>query len=207
MSADKYSEHDVCKLVPPIKEKSLVSSELSDVDCCMQLCFGDVYYKTLLLHEYSSATIFLNELYGSFGSHSANSSMVYVRTQVNSAEITRPGIVRSYLKTTVLLNDNMTGSSLSTADSVDTSHSCNCVIVYLAVINWLDAHPSKDWFGSPIEIWQKMAPLTILPELETVVPVVNIICRCAHTVKEVKFNVGTEDVTIVVPINRFTGIM
>lgn len=89
----RYSE--VCKLVSPIRETCLVSEELSDINRRMESCFAEFYHKTLLLHEYSNSAFFLNELFGSSGTHSANSSiMVYVRTRTNDSETRRPGIVR-----------------------------------------------------------------------------------------------------------------
>ena len=42
---------------------------------------------------------------------------------------------------------------------------------------------------------------------ETYVPVVNIICRCAYLVEQVKFNrILEEEVTIVVPVYNFFGL-
>ena len=52
-----------------------------------------------------------------------------------------------------------------------------------------------------------MAPLTQLSGHETVVPLVDIVCRCAYVVTKVKFSFAAEKVTVVVPINRFTSII
>ena len=106
--------------------------ELSDIDQTMRLCFGEFYSKTLLLHKYSCAAFFLNELYGSSGSHSANSSMVHVRTRHHGAKTTQPGIMRRYLKVSVLLRYIPVTFPSSNALPPNTS---DHVTVYLAVIN------------------------------------------------------------------------
>ena len=59
-NADKFNK--LCKLIPPIREACLTSDDVSEIKLTMQACFGDSYGKTLMLHEYSSATLFSSEL-------------------------------------------------------------------------------------------------------------------------------------------------
>ena len=154
----------------------------------MQACFRDSYGKTLMLHEYSSATLFSSELYGSLGSLHASSSLVYVGRQYH-----RPGFVARYLRVTVLLNSNAAPSGNRT------------VAVSFAAINWLDEHPYKDWFGAPVDVWQKVIHH---PVPHTFVPVTDIVCRCAYVSHRVRFTEGLEeDITAVVPMNHFAGLL
>ena len=209
-TAEEFS--GLCKLLPPIRESCLTYDEVSDINSTMRICFGESYMKTLLLHEYSCAVFFQNELYGSVDSHHANSSLVYVGTGHRSSGGTtcsRPGFVRKYVKVVVLLNVPSTQpTQLLPAETGPVSPNChnpNCVAVYLAAVNWLDVHPYKDWFGAPVEVWQK--PIRH-PQPDTFVPITNILCRCAYVTKKVRFNrVMEEEITAVIPINHFTGLL
>ena len=87
--------------------------------------------------------------------------MVYV-----GREHHRPGFVTKYLRVTVLLNLNTVPSSN------------RAVTVFVAAINWLDDHPFKDWFGAPVEVWQKHSMPHV--RIHAFVPVTDIICRCAY---------------------------
>ena len=114
----------------------------------MRICFGEAYCKTLLLHEYSRASFFQNELYGCVDSHHANSSLVYVGTGHRSGGANRPGFVRKYVKVTVLLNPPPAPPSQSTQLLPSEIEPPNLhprrVTVHLAAVNWLDVHPCKD---------------------------------------------------------------
>ena len=154
-TAEKFSA--LCKLLPPIRESCLTYDEVSDINSTMRICFGESYGKTLLLHEYSRASFFQNELYGCVDSHHANSSLVYVGTGHRSGGTNRPGFVRKYVKVTVLLNPPPTTPQstqfLSSETESPNLHPHHRVTVYLAAVNWLDVHPCKDWFGAPVEVW------------------------------------------------------
>ena len=185
-NADKLSK--LCKLIPPIREACLTCDNVSEINLTMKACFGDSYGKTLMLHEYSSATFFSSELYGSLGSLHANSSLVYVGRQYH-----RPGFVAKYLRVTVLLKSNTAPSSNKT------------VAVFIAAINWLDEHPYRDWFGAPVQVWQKVTHHS-MPH--TFVLVTDIVCRCAYVSHKVTFsNELEEEITAVVPINHFSGLI
>ena len=184
-NADKMAK--LCKLIP-IREGCLTSDDLPEINLIMKACFGDSYSKTLMLHECSTATLFNGELHGSLGSLHTNSSLVYVGKQYH-----RPGFVTKYLKITVMLHSNTTPSTN------------RAVAVYVAAINWLDKHPYKHWFGAPVEVWQK----TIHHSMpHTFVPVTDIVCRCAHVSHKVRFSRELEeDITAVVPINYYAGLI
>ena len=91
--------------------------------------------------------------------HHANSSLVYVGTGHLSGGTNGPGFVRKYVKVTVLLNPPPAPPSQSTQLLPFETESPNLyprrVAVHLSAVNWLDAHPCKDWFGTPLEVWQK----------------------------------------------------
>ena len=135
----------LCKLLPPIRESCLTYDEVSDINSTMRICFGESYSKTLLLHDYSRASFFQNELYGCVDSHHANSSLVYVGTGHRSGGANRPGFVRKYVKVTVLLNPPPAPPSQSTQLLPSEIESSNIhprrVTVHLAAVNWLDVHP------------------------------------------------------------------
>lgn len=156
----------------------------------MNTCFGESYGKTLMLHEYSSAIFFCNELNGSLCSLHANSSLVYI-----SRGYRRPGFVTNYLRCTVLLD----------SETAPPSSNNRAVTAFLAAINWLDEHPCKDWFGTPVEVWQKVIQHS---RPHTFIPVTDIVCRCAYVSSKVKFSQELEeDITAVVPINHFSVLM
>ena len=140
-------------------------------------------------------------------SHHASSSLVYVGMGHRSGEANRPGFVRNYVKVTVLLNLSPATPSQSTqlpSEMESPNLPPRRVTVHLAAVNWLDVHPCKDWFGTPVEVWQK--PIRHC-QSDTFVPVTDIVCRCAHTTKKVRFNrILEEEITAVVPLNHFCGL-
>lgn len=185
-NADKLSK--LCKLIPPIREACLPHDDVSQINLNMKACFGGSFGKTLILHKYSSSILFGTELYGSLNSLHANSSLVYVGGRYH-----RPGFVTKYLRLTVLLSSNSEPSKSKT------------VTIFVAAVNWLDEHPYKDWFGAPVEVWQKVSHHSVP---HTFVPVADIVCRCAFVSNKVKFNEELEeDITAVVPINHFSGLI
>ena len=185
-NADMLSQ--LCKLIPPIREACLTCDDVSQINSTMKACFGGSYVKTLMLHKYSTCILFSSELYGTLESLHANSSLVYV-----GGRYQRPGFVTKYLRLTVLLNSNSEPSRNRS------------VTVFVAAINWLDEHPCKHWFGAPVEVWQKVSHHS-MPHI--FVPVPDIVCRCAFVSNKVKFNEELEeDITAVVPINHFSGLI
>ena len=151
--------------------------------------------KTQLLHD---ATFRMS----SIDSHHANSSLVYVGTGHHSSGGTnRPGFVRKYVKVVVTLNSppipRSPNTQLLPTEAESSNLHPNRITVYLATINWLDVHPYKDWFGAPVEVWQK--PICCL-QSNTFLPLTDILCRCAYITKKVRFNrVMEEEITAVVP--------
>ena len=90
-------------------------------------------------------------------------------------------------------------------DDMDTCTDTQTVPVYMAAVNWLKEHPCKGWFECPVQVWQKFNPCS---SADAFIPVSNVLCRCAYTNKTVKFNqLLEESVTVVVPINHFSGLI
>ena len=177
-----------CRLIPPVKEACLNSDEHSVIENLMKQHFGFSYVRTLLLYKYSRAIEFNGDLYGSLNSIHSSSAMNYAKSTTNSSPT--PAFARKFLKVTVLLTTE-SGENRS-------------IFIYLVALNWLQPHPEKKWFHSRVEVWRKYTPC-FAPE--TFVPVVNIICRCAYLVEQVKFNrILEEEVTIVVPVYNFFGL-
>ena len=179
---DLYS---LCKLVPPIREACFSSEELENIDNTLRSSFGDAYLRTLMLHKFSPAVCFANLLYGSVNSAHSKASLVYVKS-LSSTYL--PAFVAKYIQVNTLLN-------------VDNEIQSKTII--LANIRWLQQHEYKNFFGSPVEVWCTVSPLS---DFDTYVPVASISCRCAYTTHKVKFNPLLEEtVIIVVPIQLYAG--
>lgn len=178
-----------CKLIPPVREGCLDGFKHAAIELKCKEAFGCAYQRTLLIHSYSSAAYIGGELYGSINSIHSNSAMIYAKSSDSSSVI--PGVSFQFLKVTVILKD---GTDDRTVEL------CFCAL------DWLLEHPEKHWFHSPVEVWQK---LHILPNAKpnTFIPVSNIVCRCAYLIDVVRFSrVLEEVVTIVVPLNNFSGL-
>ena len=121
--------------------------------------------------------------------------MVCIRVRRGTIEETiRPGFVIKYLKVNIVLNNPSQTTELSSGTSP----------IYLAAVHFLDEHPHKEWFGPPAEVWQKV----MSHEVNAFIPIRDIICRCAYVTRRVQFNPGLEEeITAVVPINYFAGLL
>ena len=66
-------------------------------------------------------------------------------------------------------------------------------------------HEHKNWYGTPVEVWRVYhdQPSRFL---DTYIPISNMLCRCAYVAETVMINEVLDTVTIVVPINNFTGL-
>ena len=63
---------------------------------------------------------------------------------------------------------------------------------------------NKEWFGPPAEVWQKV----VSHEVNAFIPIRDIICCCAYVTRRVQFNPELEEeITAVVPINYFAGLL
>lgn len=172
------------KLIPPIKEGCYSPDEISEVNLALKSYFGDSYEKTFLLHKYSSALRFSGELYGSINSLHASSSLVCAK---KNNEVF-PGFVSKFVMSSILVKQE---------DDSNRQEK-----VFFAFVYWLLEHEHKSWFGNSIQVWQKFTPSTM-----SIIPVTNILCRCAYITEDVKFNrTYKETVTIVIPLNNFCGI-
>ena len=168
------------KLLPPVKEKCLNSDEVVCVDSLMRLYFGTAFVKTSMFCTYSSRIKFQGIMYGSCESLTRSSSMVYVETFSADA---KPAIIRNFVAVSVLLQTS----------EYPQPHKA---VVFLACVDWLLEHEEKNFFGSPVEVWQRYVCSPGITG-NTYIPVVCIKCRCAHVNHAVQFNrTLREEVTI-----------
>ena len=118
----------------------------------------------------------------------SSSSLVFARP--NSSSIgAKPGFISKYVIVEVFLKMNGIQRQQN---------------VYLASINWLSEHEYRHWFRPPVEVWRVFCP-SVGPSC--FIPITNILCRCAHLTDSVRFSsILEENVTIVVPLNRFEGL-
>jgi hypothetical protein len=175
-----------CKLVPPIKEACLNTDEHAAIEQTLKHVFGSAYQRTLLMYNYSSAAYISGELYGSINSIHSNSAMCYAKSTESNTVL--PGMTHKFMKVTVFLKQ-----------SIDER-----VEFYLAALDWLLEHPEKNWFHPPIEIWRRFLP-NMHPNAFILVS--NILCRCAYLIDTIRFSPALEEaVTIVVPLNNFSGL-
>ena len=80
--------------------------------------------------------------------------------------------------------------------------SCH-VTVHLTAVNWLDVHPAKIGLVHP---WKCGNNQFVIGKPDTFVPVTDIVCRCAHITKKVRFNrTLKEEKTAIVPLSCFCG--
>jgi hypothetical protein len=178
------------KLLPPVKEKCLNSDEVICVNFLMRAHFGTAFVKTAMLCTYSHRLQFQGIMYGCCETLTQSSSMVYVQTPSNDA---KPAIIRCFMAVSVLLQSS--GQSQP-----------HKAVVFLACVDWLSEHEEKNFFGSPVEVWQRYiyCPGT---RGNAYIPIVCIKCRCAHVDHAIQFNQTLrEEVTIVIPLNHFTGL-
>ncbi len=181
-----YSE--VCKLLPSVNERCLSSDEMININHLLRSFFGESFVKTLMLCTHSRHILFQGVAYGCHGSQAQSSSMVYVKVSNQSG--TQPAVIRNFVSVSVVLQQSAQEQKKST--------------VHLACIDWLSEHEQKPFFGTPAEVWRKYIP-SMRPNIY--VPVVCIKCTCAYITHVVQFNhILKEEVTIVVPINHFTGL-
>ena len=195
LSVSSIKSHcEACKLIPPVKEACLHSDEHRLIENTLQHYFGDAYVKIMLIHKYSRAAYFWGDLYGSVNSIHSNSAMVLAK---RSSGLSVPCFIKKFVKVTIVL--------LETTEMLDTCNPQESTFdIYLAAINWLEEHPNKDYFSSPIEVWRKFIPCSTP---EDFIPVSCIVCRCAYIEDMIKFNsVLQETVTVVVPIHYFYGL-
>ena len=177
-------------LVPPIKEGCLSSEEHRLIEKSLKQCFGATYVKTFLLCTYSKCIKFGGEFYGTYNSIHSTSSMVYAKKPAESQghfQLT-PGFVTKYIVVKVLLESKT-------------------FQVTLAGVNWLTNHEHKHWYayGSPVEVWEVYDASNLTAEC--FIPVINILCRCAHIRKKVTFSSSVQEtVTVIVPLDHFAGI-
>ena len=113
--------------------------------------------------------------------------MVYVTSSSNY----KPAAVQRFLCVSVLLEQ---------AENAQ-------VTVYLANINWLLEHNYKNFFGHPVEVWSRYIENSHLNSNITYVAIACISTRCAYVHHKVQFTQSLcENVTIVIPLDHFTGI-
>ena len=182
---------ELCKLVPPIKESCLNADEHAAIELTLKEVFGSAYQRTLLMYSYSSAAYINGELYGSVNSIHSNSAMFYAKLPESGSVI--PCVSHKFLKATVILTELHNQSIVKSIE------------LYLSGITWLLEHPERG-FISPVEVWRK---LSILPDTQpsTFIPVSNFVCRCAYLIDAIRFSRALEEmVTIVVPLNNFSGL-
>ncbi|SMN01766.1 hypothetical protein SPONN_25 [uncultured Candidatus Thioglobus sp.] len=177
------------KLLPPVKEKCLNSEQLSSINSLMRSYFGESFVRTLMFYTNSSRLLFQGVSYGCHNSLAHSSSIIYVETSID----TKPAVIRNFISVSVLLQ----------AESDIEPNKGNVV---LAGVDWLQEHEKRNFFGSPVEVWCKY---TVGPgsSCHAYVPVVCIKCKCAYLDHVVQFNpLLKEEVTLVVPMNHFTGL-
>lgn len=180
-NALQYSQ--LCSLLPPVHEGCLKSEEVADLNRILKHYFGDQYIRTVLIHTYSKALIFQGTVYGSVDCCHSNSALIYAADYSGTA---RPAFASKYISVNVVLSTNA------------------IITVFMARINWLIDHEMKHFYGANVEVWQKFLPHM---QQNTFIPVTNIKCRCAYVNHTVKFNrLHNEEVTIVVPLNDFSGL-
>lgn len=180
--------NEACRLLPPVKESCLNADEHSLIESTLRHHFSQTYARTLLIHKCSRAIEFSGDLYGSLNSIHSSSAMIFAKPNTSSPPI--PAFARKYLKVAILLT-TPSGESRS-------------IVVHLVALNWLQPHPERNWFHSPVEVWSKHIP-DVAPE--AFVPVTNIVCRCAYLEDTIKFNqILQEKVTVVVPVYNFVGL-
>ena len=109
-----------------MRQNSLQPGEVLSITSILRTYLEESYVKTLLLHEYSHAATFNNELYGSLESRHSNSSLVYIRVRRGTIEeTTRPGFVIKYLKANIVLNNPSQTTELS-SETLKSYISCSC---------------------------------------------------------------------------------
>ena len=141
----------------------------------------------MLLYCWSSAAYIGGALYGSINSIHFNSAMIYAKSKEHGRFL--PGISCKFLKINIILdtpNDDQR--------------------IFLCGLNWLQEHPHKHWFHPPVEGWRRIIPQNFM-QPNDFVPTSSIACRCAHTSQFIKFTRELEEtVTIVIPLNTFSGL-
>ena len=181
------------KLIPPITEGYLNPDEYAAIEQLMKDILGIAYQRTLLLYQYSSAAYIGGELYGALNSLHSNSAMLYARNGNSNCSCALPGVTIKFLKVNIILNVP--------------NHDDKTVEMYLSGLNWLQEHPEKNWFPSPVEVWRKMNLPTFHNQPSSFIPMSNIICRCVYIEESIKFSrVLDEIVTVVVPLSNFYGL-
>ena len=171
----------------PIKEACLCSAELEVIDSTLKAYFGSAYVRTLMLHKVSRGITLCGTLYGSVNSIHNKSSMVYVKSDSSTCS---PAFVQKYITVSTLL-------------SIENNKCTKTISVTLACINWMLPHEHKNWYGAPVEVW-RVFQSSRFPD--AYIPITDILCRCAHVTETVNFNEVLDTVTIVVPINNFSGL-
>ena len=179
-----------CKLVPPIKEGCLNSDEHAAIDSLLKELLGNTYKRTMVLYCRSSAAYIGGALYGAINSIHFNSAMVYAKSKEHGSFL--PGISCKFLKINIRLDTTNEGDE--------------GMQIHLCGLNWLQEHPHKNWFHPPVEVWRRILPQNFM-QPNHFVPTSSIACRCAYTSEFIKFTRELEEtVTIVIPLNTFSGL-
>ena len=132
--------------------------------------------------------------------------MVYIK--ISNSTGAKPAVIRNFVSVSIILQQpSQETDQLSQENTSSQSSQGTCqqkFTVHLACIDWLLEHEHKTFYGSPAEVWRKYCPSA---RSDIYVPVACIKCQCAYVDHIVQFNqILTEEVTVVIPINHFSGL-
>ena len=126
-----------CKILPPIKEKGFVSSDIQLINTCLSTYFGEEYHRTLILHKESKSVLFNGDLHGTYFSRQKSSSLVMASYKFANGESKRnPCFIVNIVMCAVVLNSE-------TEVTKD--------IVLLKV---LPLQQQKNYYPNPVEVWE-----------------------------------------------------
>lgn len=185
--ASILAANSTSKLLPPIKEKGFIYSELTLIDTCFSTYFGEEYKQTLVLHKESKSIVFNGDLYGTYFSRQKNSSLVILRNQTQSSEVLKyPYFIVGFVRCTVFFDPNLeSGSTISEE-----------IMLIKAVP--LQQHHQRYYYPQPVEVWR--IPDSAFLNNYLFFPLSCILCLCAYSV----FIDDSSCITIV-PCNRYSG--
>ena len=178
-----------CKLLPPIKEKGFVSSDIQLINTCLSTYFGEEYHRTLILHKES--VLFNGNLHGTYFSRQKSGSLVMASYKfANPKEIVNPKEIPA------LLNIVMCAVVLNSESEVTKD------IVLLKVLP-LQEHPPRNYYPNPVEVWEMPDTFHLHAQSRQFsIPLSCIICRFAYTVF-----IDDDSCITVVPCNSYAGVL
>ena len=181
--------NNVCRLLPPVKQRSFAPEEISLINELLSSHFGTKFKKTLILHKYSKSMIFNGDVYGSYNSRQKNNSLVIVRLKNTLGILCQcPCFIIDFVQCNVVLLE-------------DTNEIVTTECRFVKVIPLIE-HGDQHAYPKPVEIWQKP------PDVEDdrtcfFVASSSVQCRCAHYP-----NINKTDPSLigVVPCNPYAGV-